>query len=65
MIQLSEIENILKEAKIKYSHSQVTCYDRNFRGAAEDMFVFKYKDRRFHIRIYADEISIQTSTKYR
>lgn len=63
MIPLSEIEIILKEAKIKYSHSQVTCYDRNFRGAAEDMFVFKYKDRRFHIRIYADEISIQTSTK--
>ena len=55
MIPLSEIEIILKEAKIKYSHSQVTCYDRNFRGAAEDMFVFKYKDRRFHMRIYADE----------
>lgn len=63
MIPLSEIENILKEAKIKYSHSQVTCYDRNFRGAAEDMFVFKYKDRRFHMRIYDEDISIETNTK--
>lgn len=63
MVPLSEIENILKEAKIKYSHSQVTCYDRNFRGAAEDMFVFKYKDRRFHIYLYDDYICIQTRMK--
>lgn len=58
MVPLSDIKNILKEAKIKYSHSQVTCYDRNFRGAAEDMFVFKYKDRRFHIYLYDDYICI-------